>query len=283
MKKIFKLVGSHIKYSASPFIHNEIFKMCDEPKFSYGLFEVMPSNFENMFKTFNQFDGLNITSPFKIDAFKKLDSLSKYAKTLGCVNTIKKLEDNTLKGYCTDGIGFLKSLNMFNEFFFKRVLILGFGGAGQMAAYSLMDRCSELYIITRNFNILRQNQFKQFCKNIPKTLKVKIVNSNQIKNISFNLIINATPCGNFNNLNMSPINLHLFKQIDNVFDLTYFPLETIFLYEAKKLNCKIMNGVAMLVWQAVESEKIWNNFHFKNSDIELLIKKTTNFLANKKI
>lgn len=281
VNKTFKLIGHKIKNSASPFIHNEIFKHLNKSfNFSYSLLDTAPNEFDHVFSNLNRFSGVNITAPYKVRAFNWLKQKSRSARHFGCVNTIKTLPNGELKGFCTDGFGFLKSLQTLQTEFFENVLILGFGGAGQVAARCLENKCSNLFVSVRNL------------KNVPKNFrtKAKFVCSSgskiapEILNTSFQLVVNATPCGNANNVGSVAINLAKLKKVDNVFDLIYFPLETKLLKQAQLLGAKTLNGVNMLAWQAMAAEKIWNNnFSLSTTLLLSLTEKTKKFLENKKL
>lgn len=276
--KIFKLIGHKIENSASPFLHNKLFanKNLQNSNF-YELLNVKPCCFEQVFAKLNNFAGANVTTPFKIHAFNQLKLKSQTALNFGCVNTIKTLPNGELKGFCTDGFGFMKSLQKFKTQFFENVLIVGFGGAGRVALKCLELHCKNLFVAVRNLNTTKK----------PAQTKAKFVNLNQfsaennLKNIKFNLVVNATTCGNANNPNETPINLKNLNEVNAAFDLIYYPTTTKFLKQAKQLGAKTLNGVNMLVWQAVAAQKIWNDLNFKTSFVEFLIKETENFLERK--
>ena len=279
MKKKFALIGWQIKNSASAFIHNTIFKYFNlNNKYYYKLINIPPNLFYKNFKNLNQFYGVNITTPYKITTLKKLNFNSHTAKFFGCVNTIKKLPNGQLKGFCTDHIGFLNSLKQLNQSKFKNVIILGFGGAGQMAMRCIQNKCDNLFIIVRNLNKINTTIQTNLSKQL--NCNIQFLKNNNVPKLNFDLIINATTCGNYYSKNQTPINLNNIGKINNVFDLIYYPTQTILLKQAKKLKARTLNGTEMLIWQALAAQKIWNNFKFSNKFIQNLIKQTHLFLNN---
>lgn len=238
--------------------------------YSYELIDLNSSEFEEKFYTIGNFNGVNITTPYKIETFKKLSLKSRNANFFGCVNTIKKLQNGNLKGFCTDNIGFMKTIKQFNKVSFNNVLIIGYGGAGQMASKCLMPLCKNLFILIKSQ--LKLDSLKKL-----KLAKPIFVNHNEIKKINFDLIINASPAYS-NKLNDPPIDIYQLGSVSNVFDLNYFPATTQLLEQALQLGATCKNGVDMLVWQAIAAQKIWNGFECSNKFAIHLINQTANFL-----
>lgn len=279
-QKQFKLIGFNIKNSVSPFIHKKIFEHKNkQTAFSYEIVDTQPDEFNSTFKKLNQFAGVNITTPYKIKTFKRLKFKSAKAIFFGCVNTVKTLNTGELKGFCTDHIGFLKSLELLKIRRLENVLIIGFGGTGQMAAICLQNKCKKLIVAVRNT--------KKIPNSLKKTINAQFVNLNTLKlnsnfaKVNFQLVVNATTCGNSTSPDESAINLEKLGQVSNVFDLIYYPTQTKLLKQAKQLGAKTLNGVSMLVWQAVAAQKIWNNFSFKTRFIKNLINCTEHFLQER--
>lgn len=275
----FNLLGCNIANSASPFLHNKIFTAKNlQNSNHYGLLDVAPKNFKQVFSKLNKFSGVNITTPFKVRAFNMLKLKSPEANFFGCVNTIKTLPNGELKGFCTDGFGFFKSLQKFKTLFFKNVLIVGFGGAGKVVLKCLESRCENLFVAVRNLNSIEK----------PTQTKAKFIDLeqlngsyNKLNELEFGLVVNATTCGNSLSQNCAPINLDCLGKIDAAFDLIYYPTTTKFLKQAHKLGAETLNGVDMLVWQAVAAQQIWNGLRFKTKFVENLIQETKKFLESK--
>lgn len=237
-KKRFGLIGKNIDYSFSKKYFSIKFEKENLDSYEYINCDI--KRIEDFKKIkLNDFNGFNVTIPYKEEIINFLDSLDENAKKIGAVNTIK-IKDGRLVGYNTDYIGFYKSIDGFD---FKNVAILGSGGACKAIAFALKIKKIPHVIFSR--------------KSDPKFLKY----SNQ-KNYICNsdLIINTTPLGTFPNTNdCPPINFEFISEKSFCYDLIYNPTKTKFLIKSEKLGATIKNGLNMLEFQAEESWKIWNS------------------------
>ena len=247
MKK-FGLLGEKLSHSKSPDIHKIIFKELNING-KYDLIETPPEDIE---KYINEYDGLNVTIPYKETVKPILKSLSKEAKSIGAVNTIYKQ-----KGYNTDYFGFKKMLNVKNIKVNNKIcVILGTGGASKAVKYYLKNQDAKKVI-----NVSRSKKGPN------------IINYDELKNIDGDILINATPVGMYPNIKESPVNSKIISKYKVAIDLIYNPLETLFLKIAKKNNLKYVNGLYMLIGQAVKAQEIWNNIETDDKLIEKIYKK----------
>ena len=107
----FGLIGKNISYSFSRGYFNNKFESESIKNVSYQNFDLDSlKEFKSIFKDYSEISGLNVTIPYKENIIEYLDSLSKTAKKIGAVNTIKITKKGKLKGYNTDYYGFRKSL-----------------------------------------------------------------------------------------------------------------------------------------------------------------------------
>ena len=244
MKK-YGLIGKNISYSLSKEIFdNKCFK--DSEYFLYNISE------EEITKEFlNQFNGLNVTIPYKNVVGQFLDEI-RIPKINGvefnAVNCISN-ENGKLIGYNTDVYGIEKTLNQFIKSD-KKVLICGNGGASEALQYYFTSNNIKYIVVSRSgytpisgfgFNITYDALFEcdsEFFKNI-------------------NIVVNATPVGTINYPGKVNIPYEKFENIDIAFDLVYNPYETEFLKTFKELGKQIINGYIMLQNQALKSYKIW--------------------------
>ncbi|MBR6736510.1 MAG: shikimate kinase [Oscillospiraceae bacterium] len=229
--KICGLLGRHLAHSYSPQIHACFGKT------SYVLWEKEPRELESFLKS-GEFDGMNVTIPYKKDVIDYLDELSDMAKAIGSVNTIAKKADGTLFGDNTDAAGFMSMLDTLKaDVKGKKCLVLGSGGASMMAQYVLKKLGGEVVVISRsgedNYNNLERH--KDAC-----------------------LIVNATPVGMYPNAGSSPVDLGLFDSLEYVLDLVYNPAKTKLLMDAENLGIKNCGGLIMLVEQARKAAELWS-------------------------
>lgn len=259
MKKIdllFGVLGFPVKHSLSPAIHNYIFKQLKLTAY-YSLFEVKPERIKEALVGTKAlgFKGLNITVPFKERVIPYLDWLSKEAKTLGAVNTIK-IEANKLKGYNTDIRGFLLSLEKYNfSPHNKNILILGAGGAASSVAFGVLTKKpKKVSIYNRTYERAKKLTLK-LKKIFPSSIEA-IPQKEEIELKDFDLIINATSLGLKSN-DPLPLELKALRRGVLVYDLVYNPYPTKFLKQARARKVLLADGLWMLIYQALLSEGIW--------------------------
>lgn len=250
------LIGEKLSHSYSPIIHREILKRI-ERNGEYSLIEVEKDKIKNITLDIreNLYKGVNVTIPYKIEVIKYLDKLSDEAKEIGAVNTISK-KDNMLIGYNTDYFGFgkmldLNGVNIKN----KNATILGTGGAARAVIYYLKNNnIKDITIVTRNIE-KAQREFRDY----------RSISYEELSNLKQqDLLINCTPIGMYPNINNSPVEEEVLKNYDVAIDLIYNPTETVFLRYAKNNSIKAIDGLYMLVAQAVKSQEIWNNIKIED-------------------
>lgn len=243
IQKQFGLVGKNIDYSFSKKYFTEKFEKENLFNHSYQNFDIQ-SVFEitQIIKNPN-LCGFNVTIPYKEEIIPFLDKISKKAKKIGAVNTIKITKKGKLKGYNTDFYGFQKSLsNLLNENH-KKALILGTGGASKAVAFALKN-------LGIHFTFVSQKDRRDY-------LSYEKLNGSIFQ--EYQIIINCTPLGTFPEINSCPnIPYNLLNNNHIIFDLVYNPEETIFLQKAKQHGATTKNGMEMLVFQAEKAWEIWN-------------------------
>jgi shikimate dehydrogenase len=240
----FGLIGKNISYSFSRGYFNNKFESESIENVSYQNFDLDSlKEFRSIFKDHPEISGLNVTIPYKEKIIEYLDSLSKTAKKIGAVNTIKITKKGKLKGYNTDYYGFKRSLEGLIQNQHKKALILGTGGASKAVAFTLEKlNISYNYVSrTKSSDNLTYNE-----------LDDSIIKENLV-------IINCSPLGTHPNINDCPnIPYDSITKNHILFDLIYNPEETLFLKYGKQKGCIISNGLKMLEFQAEKSWAIWN-------------------------
>ena len=278
--KLYCLIGDPIEKSLSPIIHNYIFRFLNEDSI-YLAFNIKDCDLKKTIETFKSMNvqGFNVTIPHKKTIMKYLDIISPEAEIIGAVNTVKN-ENGKLIGYNTDGDGFLQTFYDNNiDFKNKQILLLGSGGAAFAIGSILSNRkIQKLYIASRNTkdSILLKEKINLINNKIEA--ETTNLNLDNIDKKSIDIIINATSVGMHPMQNITPIELNGFSQDLVVYDIIYKPKQTKLIKEAKSKNLLTLNGISMLVNQAIFSQNIWLNLD-KKINIKL-IKKIEGFLDN---
>lgn len=241
----FGLIGKKISYSFSRAFFIDKFIKEGILDASYENFDIddinkLPKIIENN----PGIQGLNVTIPYKINVIPYLDSVSKNAKKIGAVNTIKITKKGNLKGYNTDWYGFKKSISKHLKANHKRALILGTGGASKAIAHTLNKLHIDYQFVSRKPSKKGQLTYTAITENIVSTHLI---------------IINCTPLGTFPNVENCPAIPYTALTKDHIlFDLIYNPKQTRFLELGASHNAKTINGYEMLKHQALKAWDIWN-------------------------
>ncbi len=263
------------KYSLSPLIQNTFLKE-NSIDGNYRAIPVLPENLKEVLEELknNGYRGVNLTIPHKINSIKFLDSLDDTASKIGAVNTVL-FKDNKMIGYNTDCYGFIENLNINIRNWkniYNKVLIFGAGGATRAVIYGLKN--------TGIYDIIILNRTREKAKLLAEEFDCEYdILSNAKKYIKDrNLIVNTTSAG-MNNT--SPLDIDLKSAGENtvVYDIIYTPLLTPLLKQAKELNLQTLDGLGMLLFQAVKAFEIW--FNIKPNISENLIEKCLEKLNEK--
>ncbi len=231
------LIGKDVSKSVSPEMHTFILQQFGVECY-YEKFSVSPENFDGaMRRLFGDFDGFNVTIPYKRDVLGYLDDITGDALTYGAVNTVVCSQS---KGYNTDGVGFMQMLSSAKIAVEKeKVLIVGAGGAARSVAVALKNASADVFMYQR-----RKEKLIETCQELSIT---PIENCNQG---GFDIVINATGVGMHDTVGLSPVEESAFDGAKTAIDLIYTPSQTEFLRQADSLGLQTLNGKAMLFYQA---------------------------------
>lgn len=274
MKTLSGLLGESLKHSYSPEIHSSLFDKINMDA-HYHLFEVDKKDLGQVVKSMKvlKIKGLNVTIPYKLDVMNYLDCISEEAEAIGAVNTIA-IEDGKTIGYNTDYFGFGHMLNKFNiELEGKAAVLLGAGGATKAVYHYLLNHGSkEIIIVSRN-----KSKNEEYYNN------AQIIDYDGLKELKDrDIVINCTPVGMYPKVDESPIEKELLKNFKVAVDLIYNPEKTKFLLEAETLGLKAVNGLYMLVSQAIKAEELWNNIRVDEIIVDKIYKEIKESLYGKR-
>lgn len=263
--KLTGLLGSPVEHSISPMMHNESFRQLGLD-YAYLAFDVGTDKLEVAVEGLKALGvrGFNLTMPDKNLMCSLVDELSTAAKIGGAVNTVVN-EGGVLKGYTTDGTGFMRAVKEAGkDIIGKKMTLLGAGGAAAaILVQAALDGVAEISV----FNI--RDDFFQRAEGImaelrketdcvlnlydfsdPELLKKEIDEST--------ILVNGTPIGMAPKTNRCIItDDSVFRKDLYVFDVIYNPEETLLLKKAKAAGCETQNGLNMLLYQGAEAFELW--------------------------
>ncbi len=251
------LIGHPVEHSFSPPMHNAAFNSLGMD-YAYVAFDVNPNNLKSAIDGAGALSikGFNVTIPHKIEVMQYLDELDEVAKLIGAVNTI---DFKNLKGYNTDGIGAIRAIEEVSTVRNKDVVIAGAGGASRAISFYLAKfEANSITILNRNVD-----KAQMLASDILDSDLINDVKSDSIFNISnylndSDILVDTTPLGMHPHIDDEPIATAEDMHEDLVvFDAVYNPNETVLLKEAIKADAKPVYGIKMLLYQGVESFKIW--------------------------
>ncbi len=231
------LIGKDVSASTSDRIHRfllgELGYECEYEKIS-----ARAEEFDLVVRRFlGDFDGFNVTIPYKRDIMEYLDEVVGDAFTFGAVNTVVCA---TRKGYNTDGAGFMLMLALAGiAVADKRVLVLGGGGAGRSTAAAIKQAGGEVYLYQRS-----REKLEEVCREIGVTAATSPYQG------GFDIFVNATGVGMHDKVGSSPVEKEAFAGGSVAIDLIYHPAKSAFLELAEAQGLQILNGEAMLFYQA---------------------------------
>ncbi|MCX8102867.1 MAG: shikimate dehydrogenase [Candidatus Bipolaricaulota bacterium] len=247
------IIGDPIAHSLSPALHSFVLNNLSIVA-EYRAYRVREGELKDFLSAHSELAGFNVTIPHKERILCYLDRLSPEARLIGAVNTVKN-EHGALVGYNTDSVGFLRSLQA-RSFAPRQAILVGAGGAARAVAHALLQytvTALSIYNRTPERALKLAEELRQHhpsktisAENNPAALPWDCVD----------LIVNATPVGMKDDALPVPLPARLPKNA-LVYDLVYNPLKTKLLLEAERRGAQIIDGLDMLIYQAIESLKIW--------------------------
>ncbi|MGJ4858398.1 shikimate dehydrogenase [Labrys sp. KB_33_2] len=254
MKRAF-VVGYPISHSRSPLIHGFWLKELGIQG-SYERIAVEPAAFQAFATTLADrgFTGGNVTVPHKEAAFRLASVDDPVARDLEAVNTLW-FEDGVLKGMNTDVAGFLANLDQEAPGWsdnLRRAVVLGAGGASRAILYGLIQRgAAEILLINRTLE-----RAEALARHFGSKVKALAWDQAETALEGADLLVNTTSLGM---KGQPPLDLdlsHLPKSA-LVTDIVYVPLETPLLAAARRFGLATVDGLGMLLHQAVPGFEHW--------------------------
>jgi shikimate dehydrogenase len=248
VSKVAALIGSPVAHSLSPTIHNAAFTAADLD-WVYVAFDVADGGAAAALDAMRTLGlvGLSVTTPHKQAVAAAVDRLAPSAIALNSVNTVARDPDGALVGHSTDGDGFVDSLAASGvDVSGARVCVLGAGGVARSVIAAIgRAGASEIVVVNRSPGSAVE---AAGCATVARVGAADDVTSCDV-------VVNATSVGT-GSVEL-PADPALLCAGQVVADLVYHPLRTAWLAAAQSAGCATVDGLGMLVHQAVLQQELW--------------------------
>lgn len=251
----YAVFGNPVRQSKSPWIHAAFARQCEQDM-QYRAVQVETDQFAAAAQRF--FDdggrGLNVTLPFKRDAWAFADALSERARRAGAVNTLLRDRDGNLRGDNTDGIGLVRDMvaNLGWTICDSRVVLLGAGGAAR-GVLELLLRESPTHLLLVNRDA---DKALQLAAEFAGLGAIQAGGYELLQDTQCDLLINATSASLSGEL--PPLPETLLTERSCCYDMMYAQQPTVFMrWAAQHTAWAVADGLGMLVEQAAESFYLW--------------------------
>ncbi len=247
MTEKYGLIGYPLQHSFSKNYFNE--------KFTNEGIEAVYENFEipsiDLFPTILAEEpylrGLNVTIPYKQQVMNYLDEISEEARAIGAVNVVRITRSKHgkvhLKGFNSDVIGFMRSIEGLLEPHHRKALILGTGGASKAIRYGLERLGLDYRFVSRTPR--------------PDVLTYEQITPEMVQ--KYEVIVNCTPCGMYPHTEEAPpLPYSALTERNLLYDLIYNPDQTLFLRRGAEVGAVTKNGLEMLLLQAEAGWEFWH-------------------------
>ncbi|MBL7740460.1 MAG: shikimate dehydrogenase [Chitinophagaceae bacterium] len=241
--RLFGLIGYPLTHSFSKKYFSAKFEKEGIGDCRYELFSIASiDQLKEVLSQHPELTGINVTIPYKEQVLSFLDEKDEVVRKIKACNCIT-ITTGKLKGFNTDVTGFERSLKEKLQPHHQKALVLGTGGASKAVEFVL-----------RKLGILFRNVSRK-----PSVHNYSYEQLTPALIADHTLIINTTPLGTFPAVNEAPpLPYEALTHQHYLFDLVYNPAKTLFLQKGEEKGAVIKNGYDMLVIQAEESWRIWN-------------------------
>ncbi len=247
-REYFALFGKPVVQSLSPLMHNAAMT---DLKYRGYYFAFQVENLAAAIQGVRGFGlrGVSVTMPYKEEVISCLDEIDPAAAKIGAVNTIVN-EQGCLKGYNTDWLGMVESIEEHFNISGKVVLILGSGGAARAAIYGISARGGFPLLAARN---------KDKTMAMARHWQIPFVDMADVSRVRADVLINTTPIGMVPEVDVSPLPKDVPGNFPWVMDMIYRPVETRLLKDAREAGSSVIDGLGMFLNQGVAQFKLWTD------------------------
>jgi len=244
--RVFGVAGNPICHSLSPMLHNAAFR---REVVNAILLPLKTKSVQDLLTLAMELPlaGCAITMPLKSEVLPHLANMDPLTAKIGACNTLRMGADGKLYGFNTDVAGIVRPLERRLRLKGARVAVLGAGGAARAAVFGLVEQGAEVLIVNRTH---------EHAVTLARQAKAKSLKHELLAKQSFDVMINATPCGMAGTKQALPIAENELNA-GLVFDMVYNPLETPLLKLARSRGIPVVTGLEMFVMQGARQFEIW--------------------------
>lgn len=252
--KIAGVIGDPISHSMSPSLHNGWLKKMKID----GVYKAQQVSADKLKEFFSQMKndgwaGCNITIPHKEAALEFIDEIEETADEIGAVNTVVN-QDGKLLGFNTDAYGFWQNLKngvSDIENYKEKAVVVGAGGAARAVVYALKKAgVKEVVIVARNPDKAEE------LLDIDENMAIEHMDNLEEELENTSMLINTTPLG-MKGKGSFDWPLDSLAKDALVTDIVYNPIETALLKKAARQENKTIDGLGMLIYQAMPGFEAW--------------------------
>ncbi|MEJ7561481.1 MAG: shikimate dehydrogenase [Ilumatobacteraceae bacterium] len=242
------LIGSPVAHSLSPSIHRAAFAAVPG-EWAFVSFDVAAGRADAALDAMRTLGikGLAVTTPHKEEVAAYVDEVDVAAAALRSVNTVAVTGDGHLIGYSTDGDGFVDGLRAEGvDPTGQAIVVLGAGGAARSIVEALgRARADRIAVVNRTPS-----------RSDAASALADVAVAGTLADIATaDIVVNATSVGM--GTRDSPLPAGTVRAHQVVADIVYHPLETVLLAEGRAAGCRVVDGLSMLVHQAVRQQQLW--------------------------
>ncbi len=260
------IIGDPIDHSRSPALHN-LFAKAEGIDTVYVPFPLKSGNVGDALAGAHALHvaGLNVTMPHKKAVIEYLDGIDPAAEALGAVNTLVRTERG-YRGYNTDVVGFEKELKGFQtDFEGQEAIVIGAGGVSGPVIHVLQSmKLSHIWLLNRTVE-----KAEEKFGHISNVTVLPLDGFREIPE-GRHLCVQCTGVGMGASIGRAPIeDPGFYKRIGKAVDLIYSPEETEFMRLVREAGGEAKNGLEMLLYQAVESYRLFTGHQVSPETVEM--------------
>ncbi len=258
--KLASIIGTDIGHSKSPAMMNAAYEELGMDAYYFPM-NIQEEDFGTVVKGLSKMNymGLTITIPYKLEILSYLDEIDPLAKIIGAVNTVR-IQDGKLKGFNTDGEGFVRGLEVDGGLIIadQTFLVIGAGGVSRAIMTVLASRRpKKIYLANRTVEKAEEICEKLNREVCPCCVPLPLDCNLEPFAAESTVLINATNIGMPPMEGKSPVDLSLLRPDLFVADVIYNPRRTLLLETAEKMGCRVVNGQSLLLHQGKIAFQIW--------------------------